>query len=67
MFGRYISNVGLCIDVWLLDELFYSSLPCLLSGYLVCGSSSCDDHRLNWWEQMGEVLVVNKGMVTLLL
>jgi len=24
---------------------------------------SCDDHRLGWWEQMGEVLVVNKGMV----
>jgi len=24
---------------------------------------SCDDHRLGWWEQMGEVLVVNMGMV----
>jgi len=21
----------------------------------------CDDHQLGWWEQMGEVLVVNKG------
>jgi len=28
---------------------------------------SCDDHQLGWWEQMGEVLVVNKGMATPLL
>jgi len=27
----------------------------------------CDDHQLGWWEQMGEVLVVNKGMAIPLL
>jgi len=28
---------------------------------------SCDDHQLGWWEQMGEVLMVNKRMMIPLL
>jgi len=28
---------------------------------------SCDDHQFDWWEQIGEVLVANKGMVIPLL
>jgi len=28
---------------------------------------SCDDHQFNWWEQMGEVLTVNKEMAIPLL
>jgi len=27
----------------------------------------CDDRQLGWWEQMGEVLVINKGMTIPLL
>jgi len=41
-----------------------SSLPVLLHGCVVCGCSSCDDHQFDWWKQMGEVLVVNKGMAS---
>jgi len=44
-----------------------SSLPVCLYGCIVFGSSSCDDHQRDWWEQMGEVLVVNQGMASLLL
>jgi len=44
-----------------------SSLPVCLYGCIVCGCSSCDDHQFDWWEQMGEVLVVNKGMASPLL
>ena len=31
--------LGLCDDMYLLDKMLYSSLPCLLYGCLVCGSS----------------------------
>jgi len=38
---------------------------CMVVLYVVV--LSCDDHQFDWWEQMGEVLVVNKGMVIPLL
>jgi len=38
---------------------------CMVVMYVVV--LSCDDHQLGWWEQMGEVLVFNKGMATPLL
>jgi len=47
----------------MLNMLIGSSLPVLLHVCDVCGCSSCDDHQLGWWEQMGEVLMVNKRMV----
>jgi len=47
----------------MMKMLIGSSLPCLLYGCLVCGCSPCDDHQFNWWDQTGEVLMVNKGMV----
>jgi len=62
--------LGCCMDMewwqykWLYDEyVIGSSLPVLL--YVVV--LSCDDHQFDWWEQMGEILVANKGMVILLL
>jgi len=55
----------LCLTVWW--KCIGSSLPGLLYGCLVCGTSSCDDHQFDWWEQMGEVLVVSKEMEILLL
>jgi len=38
---------------------------CMVVLYVVV--LSCDDYQPGWWEQMGEVLVVNKGMTTPLL
>jgi len=31
--------LGMCNDMYPLDELFYSNLPCLSYGCLVCGTS----------------------------
>jgi len=63
--------------VWVLDgENIFDCMMKMLSAlaYLVCCMVvlyvvvlSCDDHQFDWWEQMGEVLVVSKEMVILLL
>jgi len=67
MRGCYI-DMGWWKYIWLYDEYVVgSSLPVLFHGCIVCGCSSCDDHQFDWWEQMGEVLVVNKGMTSPLL
>jgi len=34
---------------------------------LYVATLSCDDHQCDWWEQMGEVLVVRKEMAIPLL
>jgi len=49
--------------IWLYDEYVLAlAYPfcCMVVLYVVV--LPCDDHQLGWWEQMGEVLVVNKGM-----
>ena len=65
---------GCCMDIgwwkyiWLYDEnIVGSSLPCLFMVVLYVVLLSCDDHQFDWWEQMGEVLVVSKEMVIPLL
>ena len=35
---------------------------CCMVVLFVAVLLSCDDHRLGSWEQMGEILVVSKGM-----
>jgi len=40
-------------------------LCCMIVLYVAV--LSCNDHQFDWWEQMSEVLVANKGMVILLL
>ena len=56
------------IDIWLYDiNVVGSSLPCCCVVVLYVVLLSCDDHQFDWWEQMDEVLVANKGMVISLL
>jgi len=60
------------VVVWTLNDgnIFDCMMRILLVlAYLVCcmvvwyvAVLSCDDHQLDWWEQMGEVLVVSKEM-----
>ena len=38
--------LGMCNDMYPLDELFYSSLPCLSYGCLVCGTSVTSRHDI---------------------
>jgi len=65
------------VVVWILDgeSIFDCMMKILLAlAYPVCCMVilyvvllSCDDHQFDWWEQMGEVLVVSKEMVISLL
>jgi len=51
------------IYIWLYDEYVLAlAYPfyCMVVLYVVV--LPCDDHQLGWWEQMGAVLVVSKGM-----
>jgi len=60
------------VFVWILngENIFDCMMRVLLAlTYPVCCMVvlyvtilSCDDHQFNWWEQMGEVPAVNKGM-----
>jgi len=64
------------VIVWTLDgEIMFNCMMKMLlalaySAYcmvvLYVALLSCDDHQCNWWEQMGEVLVVSKEMEILL-
>ena len=56
--------LGCCMDI---ENVVSSSLPCLLYGCLVCGSSFLRWSSINWWEQMGEVPAVSKEMAIPLL
>jgi len=62
--------------VWILggENIFDCMIKMLLAlAYPVCivvlyvVLLSCDDHQFDWWEQMGEVLVVSKEMAIPLL
>jgi len=65
------------VVVWILDgeRIFDCMMKILLAlAYPVCCMVvlyvvllSCDDHQFDWWEHMGEVLVVSKEMVIPLL
>ena len=65
------------VVVWTLNDgnIFDCMMRILLAlAYPVCCMVvlyvvvlSCDDHQFDWWEQMGEVLVVSKDMVIPLL
>jgi len=52
----------------MMNMLLALAYPCCCLLYVLwCGVFFCDDHQFDWWEQMGEVLVANKGMVIPLL
>ena len=66
--------LGCCMDIewwkyiWLYDNNVVGfSLPCCCIVVLYVALLSCDDHQFDWWEQMGEVLVVSKEMAIPLL
>jgi len=60
------------VVVWILDgEIMFECMTRMLLALaypvycmvvLYVALLSCDDHQCNWWEQMGEVLVVSKGV-----
>jgi len=57
------------VVVWILDgEIMFECMmrmllalayPVYCMVVLYVALLSCDDHQCNWWEQMGEVLVVS--------
>jgi len=51
----------------MMNNLLALAYPAYCIVVLYVAVLSCDDHQLDWWEQMGEVLVVNKEMVIPLL
>jgi len=65
------------VVAWILDgEIMFERMmrmllalayPVYCMVVLYVAVLSCDDHQFDWWEQMGEVLVANKGMVISLL
>jgi len=67
MFGCYVDEMMkiYLIACWICWLALAYPFRCMVVMYVAV--LSCDDHRLGWWEQMGEVLVVNKGMVSPLL
>ena len=51
-----------------IDEMFLAlAYPVCCMVVLYVALLSCDDHQFDWWEQMGEVLAVNKEMTIPLL
>ena len=61
-------DMGWWYCIWLYDEnVLALAYPvyCMIVLYVVL--LSCDGHQFDWWEQIGEVLVANKGMVIPLL
>jgi len=62
MFGCYVDEMMkiYLIACWICWLALAYPFCCMVVMYVAV--LSCDDHQLGWWEQMGEVLVVSKGM-----
>ena len=67
MFGCYVDEIMriYLIACWICWLALAYPFCCMVVMYVAV--LSCDDHQLGWWEQMGEVLMVNKRMVIPLL
>ena len=67
MFGWYIKCLDCVMACCYLMNYFTLAYLVCLSGCLVCGSSLLRWSSIYWWEQMREVLAVNRRTVTPLL
>jgi len=55
----WILNGEIMFD-YMMKMLLALAYPVYCMVVLYVALLSCDDHQCNWWEQMGEVLVISK-------